>query len=98
MDELQGLAVTEAICIDKMRAELARLRAENERLKEAIRVYLEDDVARPLGSRYRADGVPSKNDRCIHAKAMWEECVICCAAHFERALAGAALARIDDIG
>lgn len=55
--------------------------------ERAIRQYLDGDYARPVGERWRKDGQPSKNDRCIHGVWMYDACEACIDAHFEAALA-----------
>lgn len=59
-----------------------------EALTEALEKIREGSIARPLGKHWRADCAPSKHDRCIHEKAMWEDCPQCIDEHIHIALAG----------
>lgn len=59
---------------------------ENKRLLNVLNTIADRDAPRSLGSRYRNDGVPSKNDLCIHYKGMWDECVECVADYARAAL------------
>lgn len=65
---------------------LTALQAENEKLREALRAIEEGRIARPVGSSYRADGVPSKHDLCVHNVYMYQACESCIDAHIEAAL------------
>lgn len=65
---------------------LIALKAENEKLREALRAIEEGRIARPLGAAYRADGVASKNDLCVHNVYMYQACESCIDAHIQAAL------------
>lgn len=63
----------------------ARFRA----LEQGIRDFLAGNYARPVGTIWRADGEPSKHDRCVHGVWLYGSCEACIDAHFERVLEGA---------
>ena len=56
---------------------ITSLRAELERKDAALRAIGEGDVPRPIGTHFRGDKMPSKNDQCIHGLWMYEECGQC---------------------
>jgi hypothetical protein len=47
------------------------------RLREALEKIAALDVPRPVMTRYRTDGIPSKYDRCAHLIPMWDDCARC---------------------
>ena len=49
------------------------------KLGEAVEVVrkIADGTPREVAEAYRNDGKPSKNDKCMHGKAMWDECDNC---------------------
>lgn len=65
---------------------ITSLRAELERKDAALRTVGEGDVPRPIGTYYREDKTPSKNDQCIHGLWMYEECGQCIEAFCRAAL------------
>lgn len=58
------------------------------RLREALDKITALDVPRPVLTRYRADGKPSKYDRCAHLRAMWDACPDCISDYASARLAG----------
>lgn len=66
---------------------IEQLNAENARLREALEKIDALDVPRPVLTRYRADGEPSKYDRCTHLRAMWKDCPDCISDYASAALA-----------
>jgi len=52
-------------------------------LEAGIHAYLEGQYERPVGSRWRKDGEPSKHDKCVHDNWMYEDCGACVDDHFE---------------
>jgi len=57
--------------------EAAQMATEIERLRAALGKVADGDVPRPVGKPYRADGLESKNDQCIHGEWMYDECWGC---------------------
>jgi len=60
---------------------------EIERLREALDKIAALDVPRPVMTRYRADGEPSKYDRCTHLIPMWDDCARCISSYANAARA-----------
>lgn len=73
--------------LKEARSEIERLRDENVRLREALEKIAALDVPRPVVARYRADGKPSKYDRCAHTINMWDDCPNCISDYARAALA-----------
>ena len=69
------------------RAEAAE--AQRDALVKALKQIADGDVPRPMGRRYRSDGVPSKNDQCVHSTWMYEDCGNCISEFATAALAAA---------
>jgi hypothetical protein len=65
---------------EAMAARLARLRAALVALRDGCEF-------RPLGTRYREDGQPSKHDKCVHGVWMYEDCGQCVSLFVEATLA-----------
>jgi hypothetical protein len=61
--------------------------AEIERLRAALTALRDGCETRPVGTRYREDGQPSKHDKCIHGVWMYEDCGQCVSLFVEAALA-----------
>jgi hypothetical protein len=62
---------------DELQRNCRELCVENNALVKALEQIAEGDVPRPLGKRYRSDGIPSKNDQCTHSAWMYEDCGNC---------------------
>ncbi len=58
---------------------IERLNAKNARLREALNKIAALDVPRPVATRFRADGKPTKYDLCPHEINMWDDCEHCIA-------------------
>lgn len=61
--------------------------AEIKRLRTALTALRDGCETRPVGTRYREDGQPSKHDKCIHGVWMYEDCGQCVSLFVEAALA-----------
>lgn len=58
------------------------------RMREALEKIANGDEPRPLGKQWRADTKPSKNDKCVHDRWMYEDCGECVAEVAREALRG----------
>lgn len=74
-------------------AEIARLRGELDEAEDlvaeltmAIQRFIDGDYPRPVGTKYRDDGKPSKHDQCPHKIWMYEACDACASDFFARSL------------
>lgn len=57
-----------------------------------------DEVPRVRVHKWREDGATSKEDRCAHTKAMWEDCSECVAEFASMVLRGAPATRVERDG
>ena len=55
----------------------AILKAKNDALEEAA-TLIDEGFYKTRTKPYREDGIPSKNDECLHGKYMYEDCEQCC--------------------
>ena len=62
-----------ALNTDALRA----MRAERDAMMDALVKITEGDVPRPVAKVFRADGVATKHDLCIHVAPMYEDCAGC---------------------
>jgi len=67
--------------------DMLAFKAEIERLRAALVALRDGCETRPVGTRYREDGQPSKHDKCIHGVWMYEDCGQCVSLFVEAALA-----------
>ena len=58
---------------------LALMRAERRGMEKAAGL-IDHGFDKLVGEPYRADGTPSKNDKCPHGRYMYEDCEQCCSA------------------
>lgn len=61
--------------------------------EKALVTLSECGVPRPVGEPWRKDGTPSKEDKCVHQRRMWEDCDECTAVFALRALSTLRAAR-----
>lgn len=57
-------------------------------LEDALVKVRDGEVPRPIGKAWRADGKPSKNDKCTHDVWMYEDCGACIADFVDAVLKG----------
>ena len=57
-------------------------------LRIALYNIAQYDVLRPVAYPWRDDGAPSKNDRCSHNVAMYDECAGCLSQYADDVLRG----------
>lgn len=50
-----------------------------ERLREALQRIANGDEPRPVGKSWNTDLTPSKHDKCIHDRWMYDDCGQCVA-------------------
>ena len=62
-----------ALDTDALRAMIA----ERDMLREALVKITEGDVPRTVSKVFRADGMASKHDLCVHGPPMWQDCGEC---------------------
>jgi hypothetical protein len=62
-----------------------------QKLRVALYNIAEYDVPRPVAHPFRDDGAPSKNDRCNHNVAMYDECAGCLSQYADDVLRGTGL-------
>lgn len=61
--------------------------SEREKLLElALEAIRDGNVPRPVRTPWRADGRPSKHDRCTHDVWMYEDCGSCISTYADSAL------------
>lgn len=75
-DAALGLPSWERLNFIIARAILAAVEEE----RTACALLIEEGFDRAVDDPYRDDGKPSKNDRCAHDRAMYEDCEQCAAA------------------
>lgn len=75
---------------------IGALRARVAGLEGALADLQAGDYPRPLGERWRADGVPSTHDRCTHGSMMNEPCETCADAFISAALSPSAAQEARD--
>ena len=50
---------------------------EVERLRDVLTKISDGNIAPVIGERWAKDGTPSKHDKCIHSRYIWEDCDQC---------------------
>jgi hypothetical protein len=67
---------------------LGQMQQGYNRLRIALYNIAQYDVPRPVAHPFRDDGKPSKNDRCNHNVAMYDECAGCLSQYADDVLRG----------
>lgn len=61
-----------------------------DKLLTTLKTIAEGDEPRPIGKVWNSDGKPSKHDKCIHDRWMYEDCGQCVAEFAQSAIDEAA--------
>ena len=79
--------------MDKLQDALGHVRmlGHIQKLRIALYNIAQYDVPRPVAHPFRDDGTPTKNDRCNHNVAMYDECAGCLSQYADDVLRGVGL-------